>query len=273
MTINRQITHSVCLLVCLLGTPAFAQGLLFYIPEDKTGIEYEGTVEQTTVRADIAEGKESTMKAREMSIKSVGRQDAEFEGVVQPCRWIEIKIVTGTAGEAGIDPGPVGARIYKVLVPEAKIIAEAQDADSVPNITLPIIKGYRRTGESQVQTLSSNALGIYPTVSQLINYPVQEVVASSESPQTKATNMSFNAKHIRGRHVMESKDTRSTNEGHMWITPEVPFGLVRWEVVVTREKKETTATRDNFREVETTRTIMSVKRILNSAESELVTPK
>ena len=273
MTIIRQISSGVCLFLCLLGTPAFAQGLLFFVPEDKTGIEYEGTVEQTMVRPDIAEGKESTIKAREMSIKSVGREDAEFQGTVQPCRWIEIKIVTGTAGEAGIDPGPVGARIYKVLVPESKIIPDADDAQAVPNITLPIVKGYRRTGESQVQTLTSNALGIYPTVSQLINYPGQEIVAASESPQTKATNMSFNAKHIRGRHVMESTDTRSTNEGHFWVTPEVPFGLVRWEVVVTREKKETTATRDSFREVETTRTVMSVKRILNVAESELVTPQ
>lgn len=271
MTINRQIILSVCLLSCLSGSQAFAQGLLFYLPEDKTGIEYEGTIEQTTIRTDIAEGKETMTKAREMSIKSVGREDAEFHGTVQPCRWIEIKIVTGTAGEAGIDPGPVGSRIYKVLVPEAKIIANPTDADSVPNITLPIVKGYRRTGESQVQTLKSNALGIYPTVCQLINYPNPELIAASESPQTKATNQSFNAKHMRGRHVMESTDTRSTNEGHFWVDSNVPFGVIRWEVVVTREKKETTAARDQFQEVETTRTTMSVKRILTVAESELVT--
>lgn len=272
MIITRPIILGACLLSGVFCSPASAQGLLFYLPEDKTGIEYEGTIEQTTVRTDIAEGKETMTKAREMSIKSVGREDAEFQGVVQPCRWIEIKIVTGTAGEAGIDPGPVGSRIYKVLVPESKIIADPVDGDSVPNITLPIVKGYRRTGESQVQTLKSNALGIYPTVCQLINYPQPELLAASESPQTKATNQSFNAKHMRGRYVMESTDTRSTNEGHFWVDRNVPFGVIRWEVVVTREKKETTAARDAFEEVETTRTVMSVKRILNVAESELVTP-
>lgn len=267
---KRTIFSAVCLLT-LLCPNARAQGLLFHVPEDKTGVEYEGTVELTTIRPDITEGKETIVKAREMSIKSVGREDAEFDGKVQPCRWIEIKIVTGTAGEAGIDPGPIGSRIYKVLVPEAKIIADPVDQDGVPNITLPIVRGYRRTGESQVQKLATNALGIYPTVSQLINYPEQEVIAASESPQTKAANLSFNARHLRGRIVMESNDTRSTNEGHFWVSEEVPFGLVRWEVVVTREKKESTARREQFSELETTRTIMSVKRILTAAESELVT--
>ena len=180
-------------------------------------------------------------------------------------------MVTGTAGEAGIDPGPVGARIYKVLVPESKVIAQPIDASSIPNITLPIVRGFRRTGESQVQPLKTNALGIYPTVCQLINYPDPEVVAASETPQTKASNMSFNAKHMRGLYIMESPDSRSTNEGHFWVTQEVPFGLARWEVVVTRESKESTATRDSFQEVENVKTTMSVKRILTVAESELVT--
>lgn len=255
----------------LASADVFGQGLLFYLPEDKTGIEYEGTIEQTTIRPDLAEGKEVMTKAREMSIKSVGREDAEFEGVMQPCRWIEIKVVTGDAGEAGIDPGPVGSRIYKVLVPESKIIDRPVDSQSVPNITVPIVRGFRRTGESSIQPLRTNALGIYPTVCQLMNYPEPEVIAASEQPETKAANLSFTAKHMRGQHVMESPESRSTNEGHFWVTQEAPFGLIRWEVVVTREKKETTATRDKFAEVETTRTTMSVKGVLTAAESELVT--
>ena len=271
MMTRKSLLLTVCLLAAFNTSRAAAQGLLFYLPEDKTGVEYEGTIELTSIRTDIAEGKETITKAREMSIKSVGREDAEFEGVVQPCRWIEIKVVTGTAGETGIETGPVGARIYKVLVPEAKVIAEPTDANGIPNITLPIVRGFRRTGESQVQPMKTNALGIYPTVSQLINYPETEVVAASETPQTKVANMSFNAKHMRGVYVMESPDSRSTNNGNFWVTQEVPFGLARWEVVVTRESKESTADRDKFQEVENVKTTMSVKRILNSAESELVT--
>ena len=259
------------LVASLASEPALAQGLIFYLPEDGTGVEYEGEIIQENVRPDIADGKETLKWSREISIKSVGREDAEFEGVVQPCRWIEIKVVTGDPGAAGIDPGPVGARIYKVLVPESKVLDTSVDGDAVPNAMLPIVKGHRRLGENQVKAITSQALRIYPTVCQLNNYPEPVVVSPSENPQTKATNMSFNAKHLKGQTVMERPQSRSTNEGHFWVTPEVPFGLARWEVVVTREQKESTADRDTFAEVSTIKSTMSVKRILDIAESELNT--
>ena len=252
-----------------------AQGLIFSIPEDGSGIEYAGTVSYETIRADIAEGKETITKARELSIKSVGVEDADFEGVTQPCRWIEIKVTTGTKGEAGIDPGPVGSRIYKFLVPESKLIGKATDADSIPNIVLPIVKGYRRSGEAAVRPMKSRAIAIYPTICQLTHYPEPEVVAETESPQTRlgeSSGRSFNAKHLKGRKVMERPSSRSTNEGNFWVSDEAPFGLVRWEVTVTQEKKESTATRDTFQEVSTTTCEMSVSKIEANAESELVIP-
>lgn len=259
--------------VCGFATVASAQGLIFNLPEDGTGVEYEGEIVYVTVRTDIAEGKETITKAREMSIKSVGREDADFDGTVQPCRWIEIKVVTGNAGEAGIDPGPVGSRIYKVLIPESKIIATPADADSIPNVVLPIVRGYRRSGEAEVRPITSEAISFYPTICQLMNYPDPEVVAATETPQTKATNMSFNARHLKGRLVMERTESRSTNEAHFWVTDEVPFGLARWEVSVTREQKESTAPRDSFQEVSTTTSTMSVRRLLQIAESELIIPQ
>jgi len=270
MPYTRQVFAAICLLI--LAAPAKAQGLLFYLPEDGTGVEYEGTVELTSIRPDIPDGKETITKARELSIKSVGREDAMFEGAMQACRWIEIKVVTGSTGAAGIDPGPVGARIYKVLVPEAKIIDKAADARSIPNITLPIVRGFRRTGESAVQPLKTNGLGIYPTICHLVNYEAPEVVSAADTPQVKAQNLSFTARHLRGQQVMESTTARSTNEGNFWVTNEVPFGLARWQVVVVREKKESTATRENFTEVQTTRSTMSVKSIITDAETEIVTP-
>ncbi|MEO2013769.1 MAG: hypothetical protein ABGZ53_05305 [Fuerstiella sp.] len=259
------------LVASLASAPALAQGLIFQLPEDGTGVEYEGEIIQENVRPDIADGKETLKWSREISIKSVGREDAEFEGVVQPCRWIEIKVITGDPGAAGIDPGPVGARIYKVLVPESKVLETAVDGDSVPNVLLPIVKGHRRLGENEVKVIKSQALRIYPTICLLNNYPEPVVRSLSESPQTKATDMSFNAKHLEGKSVMERPQSRSTNIGHFWVTSEVPFGLVRWEVVVIRERKESTAPRDTFAEVSTIKSTMSVKRILDIAESELNT--
>lgn len=250
---------------------ASAQGLIFSLPEDGKGVEYEGTITYTTVRADIDEGRETITKAREMSIKSVGKTEAEFNGQMQPCRWIEIKIVTGTAGEGGIDPGPVGSRIYSVLVPESKIISTATDADSIPNITLPIVKGYRRSGEAQRRDIKSKAISFYPTICQLVNYPEPEVVAEAETPETKSPDQ-FTARHLKGRMVMERPESRSTNEGHFWVSEGVPFGLARWEVTVTREQKESTASRDDFKEVTTTTSEMSVRKLIPNAEPELIIP-
>ncbi|MCA9048782.1 MAG: hypothetical protein KDA89_08645 [Planctomycetaceae bacterium] len=246
--------------------------MIWSLPADKTGVEYEGEIVQENVRPDIPDGKETLTWSREVSIKSVGQEDAEFNGRIQPCRWIEIKVVTGAGGAAGIDPGPVGARIYKVLVPESRIIDQSADAEGVPNVMIPIVRGFRRTGENQVKPITSNALRVYPTISLLNNYPDPEVISASEIPQTKAVGQSFNSRHLRGRVVMERPQSRSTNEGHLWVCRDVPFGLARWEVVVTREEKESTATRDTFREVGTIKCTMSVKRVLTNAESELVTP-
>lgn len=257
--------------ICGAHQQAYAQGLIFSLPDDGQGVEYEGTITYTTIRPDIDEGKVSITKNREMVIKSVGREDAEFDGQVQPCRWIEIKVVTGTAGEAGIDPGPVGSRIYLVLVPESKIISTAADADDIPNIVLPIVKGYRRSGEASVRPITSKAISFYPTICQLANYPDPEVVAESETPTTKSTS-TFTARHLKGRLVMERTESRSTNEAHLWVSGEVPFGLARWEVTVTREQKESTAPRSDFKEVTTTTCEMSVRKLVPIAEQELVIP-
>lgn len=247
------------------------QGLLFNLPEDGVGVEYQGTMTQENVRSDLADGKETLTWRRELTIKSVGREDAEFEGTTQPCRWIEIKVLIGTGGAAGIDPGPVGARIYKILVPESKIIADPVDSDSIPNHMLHIVRGFRRTGENRVVQIRSPALRIYPTISLLTNYDNVEIIANSDIPQTRDTSQSYSAKRMRGTMVMERQESRSTNVGEFWLSNDVPFGLARWEVKVTREEKESTATRDKFRPVSTVTSEMSVLRKIVDAESELVT--
>ncbi|MEZ6060968.1 MAG: hypothetical protein R3C19_11450 [Planctomycetaceae bacterium] len=267
---NRSaVVAAVLGIIVVACESAPAQGLIFNLPQDGIGIEYEGTFVQENFRPDIPDGKEVLSFTRELSIKSVGREDAEFEGTRQPCRWIEIKTVTGTAGAAGIDPGPVGATIYKVLIPESKVIDTAVDADSIPNDQLPIVKGFQRLGENPVKPMTSRALRVYPTMTQLTNYSSPEVVTESEVPQTKA-GQSFPSKHLKGELTIESTRMRSTNTGDYWVAADVPFGLVRWEVKVTQEEKESTAPRDQFREVAAVTTVMSVKRILNNAESELV---
>lgn len=247
-----------------------AQGLLWYLPEDNKGIEYQGSITTETVREDLEEKKEVITKQRQLTIKSVGQENAEYNGQTQPCRWIEIKIITGEAGAAGIDPGPVGQRIYKVLVPESKIIDQPKDDRNVENIMLPIVKGFRRNGESAVQPMTTQALAFYPTICQVMSYPELELIAASETPQMKATNISVNARHVKGTIAMERPESRTEAEADLWVSKEVPFGLARWETVVVQKKKESTAPRSEFEVTRTTKSEMSVSRVIDFAESELV---
>ncbi len=267
--INQFAIAGLIIGICLIAPePTRAQGLIFYLPEDGMAVEYEGTLTQTTGEQEPT----SLTWTTELSIKSVGMEEATFEGVAQPCRWIEIKVVTGKSGAAGIDPGPVGARIYKVLVPESKVIAEPVDADSIPNQMLPIVKGFRRLGEEAIKEIKTPALVFNPTITLLANYGEPEVIATADVPEILAPGLSLTATHFKGQVVKERPESRSTNQGEYWVTKEVPFGLARWIVKVTREEKESTAPRTAFRPVTTVQTDMKLKRIIQNAESELVTP-
>ena len=242
-----------------------AQGLILTLPEDGTGIEYEGTLMQET-QTDLPDGKEVLSWSRELTIKSVGREDAEFRGEVQPCRWIEIKVVTGTAGASGIDAGPAGARIYKVLVPESKVLDAAVDENAVPNTVLPIVKGYRRLGEESVEEITSRGLVVYPTLCLLANYEEPAVVARSESVESVGGRETFDSRHLKGQTVRESPRSRSTNAGEFWVSQDVPFGLARWSVRVVREVKGSTEERSKFRHVSTVTADMKVRDVISSAD-------
>lgn len=255
-------------LLAINASVVSAQGLIYNLPEDGTAVEYEGTITLSSGDQDP----NPLEWTSELSIKSVGREDAEFQGTVQPCRWIEIKVITGKSEAAGIDPGPVGSRIYKFLVPESKIVAERNDQDGIPNDVIPMVKGFRRLGENAIKEIRSPGLVMYPTICLLANYDNPETIASSDIPEILAQGVSVTAKRMKGVAVQERPESRSTNTGEYWVSKDVPFGLARWVVSVTTEEKETTAARSEFRIVQTRQTDMKLKRIRQNAESELVTP-
>lgn len=256
---------SLAILV-LAGSVANGQGLIFHLPEDGKMVEYEGTLTQGT----SAEDEAPLTWTCELTIKSVGREDAEFQGTSQPCRWLEIKVLTGNAGAAGLDPGPVGSRIYRVLVPESKIIDTSRDSAGIPNDMLPIVKGFRRLGEEGVEPIKTSALRFFPTISLLTSYTDPETVATNEVPETILQGAGISAVHWRGKSVMESQKTRSTNEADYWVSKDVPFGLARWVVTLTTEEKDLAATRGDFRVAVVKKLDMKLRRIRDNAESELV---
>jgi hypothetical protein len=258
-------TH-VFLANCLWGTTAVAQGLILNLPEDRMSVEYEGTLTQGTSVDD-----QSPLSWNcELTIKSVGREDAEFEGKVQPCRWVEIKTLTGKAGAAGIDPGPVGARLYKILIPESKVIDNWEDSDSIPNDLMPIIKGYRRLGEDAAKPITTPAIRFYPTITLLNNYRNPETIATADTPEVLIQGENITARHMKGTLVMESQKTRSVNEGEYWVSKDVPFGLARWIVTVTNYEKDSAAPVSEFRPVAVRKVDMKLRRKRTDAESELV---
>lgn len=244
------------------------QGLIHSLPEDGMAVEYEGTMVQSTNEQD----QNPLTWTSELTIKSVGQERAEYQGREENCRWIEIKVVTGTSTAAGLDPGPVGQRIYKVLVPESKVISEPVDASTIPNNMLPIVKGYRREGEGETVEIRSGALVFYPLICRLRNYDEPEVIAESDTPEILASDLSITAKKLKGRMVMERQESRSTNEAEYWVSRDVPFGLAAWVVTDTREEKTATEPRDLFRTVTIVRSEMKLRAIRDSAESELATP-
>jgi hypothetical protein len=246
----------------------FAQGLIHSLPEDGVSVEYEGTIVQRHGDQDS----EPLTWTSELSIKSVGQEQAEYNGVSQACRWIEIKVITGTSTAAGLDPGPAGARIYKVLVPETKVSGDAVDPDTIPNQMLPIVKGYRRDGEGEVQEIQSKSLVYYPMICRLRNYDSPEVISESDVPEVLASDVNVTARRLKGKMVMERQESRSTNEGEYWVSADVPFGLARWIVTDTREEKTATEPRSQFRSVAVVQVDMKLRRIRENVESELVTP-
>jgi hypothetical protein len=72
-----------------------AQGLIVRLPKDGSWVRYEGNVKQVEFRPEAPEGNIQMEWIQHLTIKSVGREQALYHGKQVPCRWVEIKIVTG----------------------------------------------------------------------------------------------------------------------------------------------------------------------------------
>jgi hypothetical protein len=266
----------VCSLVFVVGSlavavvPASAQGLLWSLPEDGTWVRHEGTYTQVETRPDSIEGDLQIEWERWLTISSVGREMAEFNNETVPCRWIEIKVETGKGSETGIDAGPIGARIVKVLVPESRVMGKQIDEDQIPVAFIPIVKGYRKIGENPTEEIEAKVLQIFPMVSMLLHYPTIQSTGEEEDPDVRLGPVT--ATKLKGSYKMENLYSRSENEATLWQSDEVPFGLAKWSVVLLREAKDASESREEFRQVSEITEEMSAHLTGNDAQSELATP-
>lgn len=269
------------LVLCCSALTARGQGLIWSLPEDGTEVKYEGTYRQT----DYTEGQAKELGGlttlsddaaaqppqnpgwkRELTIRSVGTEQAEFRGSKTACRWIEFELVTAPVIDAQAAPGPGGKIIYKVLVPESRIQGKLVDDDGIFNEFLPIVRGYRRfftdvaNNQYKDSQLDSGVLQIYPSISLLMPYRNYESQGNEDPGSTVATS----AEKVSSKLTIESRgvitadgatagtpeqspvSTQVQSVATLWKSDSVPFGVAKWKVEQTRRQKSVTAPRTAY---------------------------
>lgn len=259
-------------LVLSLAGQAAAQGLIWSLPEDGHFVRYEGTYTQLVRRPDSTQGNLTLQWRRYLTIKSVGREEAEYQGQMQPCRWVEIKSETGKTSEGVLDAGPGGIRMYKILVPESairgSIYEPVGDGREIFAAFIPVVKGYRRIGDEPAQEIETGVFQLYPVISLLRHY--RDLSASGTPSNINVPAGDFEATPFQGKLVMETRSLRSTNTCEMLRSPTLPFGVVKWTAKTVEEYKGTTDLRSEFKEFVTLTEEMQAVSIGDGAESDFL---
>ncbi|MFP6767533.1 MAG: hypothetical protein VB859_05130 [Planctomycetaceae bacterium] len=279
-------------ILCLVPATLPAQGLIWSLPEKEgTWIRYEGTYQQIEYRPknrgnakDLPISKRTFTWNRNLTIKSLvtpaEQRTAKFHGRDVTCRWIELKVETGKASresEGRLDPGPGGTRLYKVLIPESQIFGtlvnnRSVDTIGIPVAFLPIIRGYRKIGNRKEEEIKTKVLQIYPSISLLKHY--RELKPETDQPEDPGLGEdlgAINAIKLIGTAQVQSRIGKSEHEAAIWRSQDIPFGLARWSVKITRSRKRFTEPRTSFGNGLRTETKVEMKavEIGTDAKSEL----
>jgi hypothetical protein len=238
---------------CSIGVKdAAAQNLIVSLPEqDGAWIRLEGSYVERKARpkATGGEGDLEVAWRSDLTIKSVGKEDAEFGGKSVPCRWVEFKVefkpTKATATEGATPPAPLGNRLYKVLLPESAVTGRHVDEGGLPVTFLPIVKGWRKIGDRDAEQVKESALIVYPMISLLTHYPNLQTDGAPGS--VDVTLGSFEAQAWKGSRTLSNATVRSVNEGSIWTSDKVPFGTIKVAVKVQRFEKDATAPEDTFK--------------------------
>ena len=257
--------------VCLAVSPsAFAQGIIWSLPEDDSLVHYEGTYRQVEAQPGSSEGNLEMEWIRHLTIKSVGKEDAEYRGKTVPCRWIEMKLQTGRVKDGLIATGTVGEQIYKVLVPESAVIGQTRDSEGLPVTYLPIVRGYRKTNDKDPtpKEITSKVLQVYPIISLVRHYP--DMTRGSVSEPVMVGQEEVQCTKLTGNFEQESLNDRVLHETTLYHSDSVPFGLAKWTVKITQEAKGEVEARSEFEFVSEITVEMTARRIEGNARSELI---
>lgn len=245
------------------AAPASAQMLIWNLPkEDGVWVRFEGAYKQTRARPNANAGDENLEWRSELTISSVGRETVDGD----ECRWVEFKAITKPNGLEQ-KPGPGDTFVYKVLIPENRVIGKTVDADTIPVTYLPIVKGWRKVGGRDPQPVNEKALAVYPTISLVTYYP--NLKPEGEAEPLQVGGMAVSARLWKGERSFENATSRSTNAASLWLCDEVPFGLARFQVTLTQDKKDLAASADEFKRASLIEVDMAIVATGNDARSEL----
>jgi hypothetical protein len=247
---------------------------LWKLPEqDGVGVRFEGTYRQLVKRPNSQEGDTQIEWRRRLKISSVGQEEAEFRGELQPCRWIEFKLQTGHAKEGDIDSGPGSTRIYKLLIPEASIRGElteplAEDREVFVSF-IPIIRGFRKIGDESAQPVTGTSFQLFPLISTLQHYRELTPRGGAESLQLPIGPIT--AEVFEGTTMAESPSIRTTSSAEIFRSDELPFGVAKWVVKTVTAEKPPTAARSEFATSNEIVEELQALEVFDGAESELIT--
>ena len=269
-----RLVGSIVLALCCMASVASAQGLLWKLPAgEKTWCRYEGTYQQTVRRPGSAEGDLTLEWVRHLTIKSLSKEDGLYKGKTVPCRWIEIKLLTGHVNEGVVDAGPGGNRIYKLLVPESEIrgtVTETLPEKREMFVSfIPIVKGFRKIGDEPAALIQGGVFDLYPMVSYLRHFRELEATGDDEIVQTPFKEMS--GKLSKGTIVTETPTLRTTTATEMHRADDSPFGVAKWTAKINTETKQSTGARTTFAPSTEITETMALNAVGDDAETELVT--
>ena len=142
---------------------------------------------------------------------------------------------------------------------------------SIPFSFLDVIKGFRKTG-GQVTPIPPGSLQVFPLIAPVMHYEAVDV-AGSENEEVPLPGGAVKTQKFKAKRTIESSTDRSVNEAEIWRGDgnTVPFGLVRWTVKTTLERKDATQPRQGYKPVTQTNVEMTAHEWGTGAKSE-VTP-
>lgn len=265
---------SATLLLCSVSwvfsaAPARAQVLVRKLPPaaEATWVRYEGPFKDKHARPEASEGDLELELRHELTIKALEAETVDVDGTPTPCRWLEFKSIIGRESEQGIQPGPFGTKIYKVLVPEAKVLGQIFDKDGIPVAFLPIVKGYRKVADRDPAPIGEKMVAIYPMLTTLAYSPDLKPAGAAEEMQLPLGAVS--ARLHKGTSKLESSTSRAEQEGQLWLSNDVPFGVAKFQVKQTLSAKDSAAPKEEFKQTSESQVEMTVVAKGTDAVSDL----